>query len=85
MTEQQQGPYRFPIPGNVRKDCTECGQQGTAQRTRTGPNIPPLTDSLQVFGLASILVLPASPIGWERANALCKQGIWYLTAAWIIR
>ena len=27
MTEQQQEPYRFPIPGNIRKDCAECGQQ----------------------------------------------------------
>ena len=33
------------------------------------------THSLQVFGLASILVLPASPIGRGRANAPCAQGI----------
>ena len=27
MTEQQPEPYRFPIPGNIRKDCAECGQR----------------------------------------------------------
>ena len=64
---------------------TSSDQRGTAQRTRTGLNIPPLSDTLQVFGLASILVLPAAPIGWGWANAPCAQGIWYLTAAWRIR